>query len=335
MKTALTLVLILVATCHAQDVLNLKNGSTRTGEIVSSDEKTIWLKVSLTSSDSSLKEAPKAIVTEQIKNIETIDFQAEKDLKPLLESATPDQFKELEQQWTKFSRWLNFPRSPSGKIGCRLGELLIESKKKSHAVQAIEIFQRVEEEAWDSEDRNRARTWRIRASMAAGNLKEAFDEAKQIATKTENPSLMLDSKLLLAEASEKKLKNFLKDNPRWKDDSLVIPERHRLYDEVLGLYLFPALFYGSHSEQAAQGLWGAIGIYQLSNESRLAVETAKDLISFYPETRFAANARDYLAKVPADQLRENIESQSTSETPPAEKSNPEKTKKKKTSKKNS
>jgi hypothetical protein len=336
MRTALILILILGATCHAQDVLTLKNGSSRSGEIVTADETTLRLKVPLTSTIPSQKVQPSAIVTIQLADIETIDFQAEKDLKDFLQSATPDQLKELEAHWSKFSRWLHFPRSPSGKIGCRLGELLIDSKKKSNAIRAVEIFERVEAEAWDTQDRTRARTGRIRASMVAGNLKAAIQEAGQIASQTENPSLMLESKLLMAEAAEKKFQAFLKENPRWKDDVLVIPERHRLYDEALALYLFPSLFYGSHCEQAAQGLWGAISVYQLSNESRLAVETARDLISFYPETRFAANARDFLAKAPPDQLTDNIETKSPSEqSPSAQESIPEKPKKKKTSKKNS
>jgi hypothetical protein len=336
MKTALALILLLGAACHAQDVLTLKNGSSRSGEIVSSDETKIWLKVVLNQSVSSSKEAPTAIVTEQIKNIETINFQAEKDLRPLLESATPDQITEIEEHWTKFSRWLHFPRSPSGKIGCRLGELLIESKKKSYALQAIEIFRRIEAEAWDPEDRTRARNGRLRASMTSDKRSNTFKEAHAIAANAEDPTLMLESKLLLAEASEKKLKDFLKNNPRWKNDVLVIPERHRLYDEALALYLFPSLFYGTYSEQAAQGLWGAISVYQLSNASRLAAETARDLISFYPETRSAANARDYLVKAPPDQLNDNIETKSSSEQAPStQESIPEKPKKKKTSKKNS
>ena len=336
MKTALALILILGAACHAQDVLTLKNGSLRSGEIVTADKTTLRLKVPLTSTVPSQKEQPSAIVTIQLADIETIEFQAEKDLKEFLQLATPDQIKELEEHWTKFSRWLHFPRSPSGKIGCCLGELLIESKKKSYAIRAVEIFERIEAEAWDTQDRTRARTGRIRASMAAGNLKEALQEAGQIASQTENPTLILESKLLMAEAAEKKLKDFLKDNPRWKDDALVIPERHRLYDEALALYLFPCLFYGTYSEQAAQGLWGAVSVYQLSNESRLAAETARDLISFYPETRFAANARDYLVKAPPDQLNDNIETKSPSEQAPStQESISEKPKKKKTSKKNS
>ncbi len=88
------------------------------------------------------------------------------------------------------------------------------------------------------------------------------------------------------------------DNPRWQEDPFATPERNRLYDEALALYLYPALFFGSEINAAARGLWGAVEIYQFAGDLKQALEASRDLVSIYPETVYASQAQALIDALP-------------------------------------
>lgn len=137
------------------------------------------------------------------------------------------------------------PHSPTARIGCALGESLLASPNSKNAKRALGIFKEVETKAWSPTDRERAKVGRLQALLKSGNAADAMREAKDLAIDKENFTLLIQAKFIMAQARHQDLLQFLKENPRWNEDPIATPARHQLYDEVLELYLFPALFMGS------------------------------------------------------------------------------------------
>ena len=322
-----TLLILLAVTCiaaHAQDVLEMKTGSRRAGKIISFDEKFIRLELDLTAQGSSSARSVASIALPR-GDVLSIDFASNSQRDAAIRSAAAQDIDALDGYWIEFKPWLEMPRSPSGSIACALGNALLATKERKNADRALELFTLVEEKAWQDSDRVRAREGRLRAMTATGKAAKAIEEAKALAAETEDPEILIEANYLLAQAAEKELKDFLKENPRWDIDTSVIDQRHRLYNRVLELYLYPSLFFGTNNEKAARGLWGAIGIYRASGEERLAIETSRDILAFYPKTPEAEQARAYLASLKPEQLRADSEAEARKEmpeSPPTEASPP-------------
>ena len=322
-----TLLILLAVTCiaaHAQDVLEMKTGSRRAGKIISFDEKFIRLELDLTAQGSSSARSVASIALPR-GDVLSIDFASNSQRDAAIRSAAAQDIDALDGYWIEFKPWLEMPRSPSGSIACALGNALLATKDRKNADRALELFTLVEEKAWQDSDKARAREGRLRAMTATGKAAKAIEEAKALAAETEDPEILIEANYLLAQAAEKELKDFLKENPRWDIDTSVIDQRHRLYNRVLELYLYPSLFFGTNNEKAARGLWGAIGIYRTSGEERLAIETSRDIHTFYPKTQEAEQARAYLASLKPEQLRADSEAEARKEmpeSPPTEASPP-------------
>ena len=322
-----TLLILLAVTCiaaHAQDVLEMKTGSRRAGKIISFDEKFIRLELDLTAQGSSSARSVASIALPR-GDVLSIDFASNSQRDAAIRSAAAQDIDALDGYWIEFKPWLEMPCSPSGSIACALGNALLATKERKNADRALELFTLVEEKAWQDSDKARAREGRLRAMTATGKAAKAIEEAKALAAETEDPEILIEANYLLAQAAEKELKDFLKENPRWDIDTSVIDQRHRLYNRVLELYLYPSLFFGTNNEKAARGLWGAIGIYRTSGEERLAIETSRDIHTFYPKTQEAEQARAYLASLKPEQLRADSEAEARKEmpeSPPTEASPP-------------
>ena len=322
-----TLLILLAVTCiaaHAQDVLEMKTGSRRAGKIISFDEKFIRLELDLTAQGSSSARSVASIALPR-GDVLSIAFVSNSQRDAAIRSASAQDIDALDGYWKEFKPWLEMSRSPSGSIACALGNALLATKERKNADRALELFTLVEEKAWQDSDKARAREGRLRAMTATGKAAKAIEEAKALAAETEDPEILIEANYLLAQAAEKELKDFLKENPRWDIDTSVIDQRHRLYNRVLELYLYPSLFFGTNNEKAARGLWGAIGIYRTSGEERLAIETSRDIHTFYPKTQEAEQARAYLASLKPEQLRADSEAEARKEmpeSPPTEASPP-------------
>jgi hypothetical protein len=321
-----TLLILLAATCvaQAQDVLEMKTGNRRAGKIVSFDERFIRLELDIPSEGGA---APQSVASIALPrgDVLSIDFALDPQRDAAIRSAAIPDIPALEADWKIFKPWLEMSRSPSGSIACALGNALLATKERKNADRALELFTLVEEKAWQASDKARAREGRLRAMTATGKAAKAIEEAKALAEETEDPEILIEANYLLAQAAEKELGEFLKENPRWDIDTNVIDQRHRLHNRVLELYLYPSLFFGTNNEKAARGLWGAIGIYRTSGEERLAIETSRDILAFYPKTPEAERARTYLASLKPGQLAANLEAEAGTEmpgSPPTESSPP-------------
>ena len=312
MKRTLLILLAVTSICHAQDVLEMKTGNRRVGKIISVDEKTIRLQLDIPAqSGSALQAAPSIALPRN--DVQAIDFAIDTSRDAAVHSAAIQDIPALEQHWEKFRPWLDFPRSPSASIGCALGNALLATKERKNADRALELFTLIEEKSWQESDKARAREGRLRAMTATGKAAKAIEEAKTLAAETEDPEILIEANYLMAQAAEKSLRSFLKENPRWDIDPAVIDERHQLHRRVLELYLYPSLFFGTNNEKAARGLWGAVGIYRTSGEHQLAIETSRDILAFYPATPEAEQARTYLASLKPDQLAVDWETEAKKE----------------------
>ena len=311
--TALTFLLAASLAATAQDVLLLKNGERRSGEIVAADDKTIRLQVELGGPATPGAGAALATVGIPRENVESIEFKADPAREERLRSATPDRIFEVEIDWKRAEPWLSFPRSPAGAIGCKLGDLLLQTKDPAKAAAALELFTLIEEKSWSDQDKTRAGQGRLRAMLATGRAAEAIDQAKQLAAESEDPEILIEANYIMAQAADRDLQAFLEENPRWEQDSMVIDRRHELYNRVLELYLYPALFYGSDNERAARGLWGAVGIYRASNQIPLAIETSRDIVVLHPDTPEARLAKEFLASLKPEELAADFEAEARKE----------------------
>lgn len=309
MKAALTLLLATALAATAQDVLLLKNGDRRAGEIVAADDTTIRLRVPL--GGPAVPGAAAAMATLGIPraDIEAIEFKTDPAREERLRSATPARISEVEIDWKRQEPWLGFPRSPAGAIGCKLAELLLLTNDPAKAASALELFTLIEQKSWNVEDKARAKQGRLRAMVATGRVAEAIEQAKQLAAETENPEILIEANHIMAQAAELDYIAFLKENPRWEQDPYVIDTRHQLYNRVLKLYLYPALFYGSDNERAARGLWAAVSIYRTSGQLPLAIETSRDIVKLHPATTEAKLAQDFLSTLKPEELATDFEAE--------------------------
>ena len=312
-KTAIAFLLLTALTAMAQDVVLLKNGDRRSGEIVSADDSTIRLRVPLGGPAVPGAGAAMATVGIPRSDVESIEFKADPARDERLREATPERIFEVEIDWKRAEPQLSFPRSPAGAIGCKLGELLLLTKNPAKAAAALELFTLIEEKSWSEQDKARAKQGRLRAMVATGRAAEAIEQARQLAAESEDPEILIEANYIMAQAADKELKAFLEENPRWEQDSTVIDRRHELYNRVLELYLYPALFYGSDNERAARGLWGAVGIYRASCQIPLAIETSRDIVVLHPGTTEAKLAEEFLSTLKPEELATDFEAEARKE----------------------
>lgn len=321
MKHLLAALALSAAGLQAQDVLFMKNGDKRVGQIVTADATTYRLQVPLPAPPGSQSPAAFASVSVPRADVEVIQFAPDPTLEQILRAPATTQIADLKSRWAKSLSWLSIPKSPAGRIGNTLANLLLKTGDAADAVQALDLFKQIETTAWSEDDQMAARQGRLRAMVATGNAKDAVKEAEQLAAVTEDPAVLIEAKYILAEAAAASLKKLLDDNPRWQEDINVIPERNRLYHEAIDLYLYPSLFVGSETEPAARGLWGAVSVYNMVGEPQNALECARDITVIYPATKFAAQAAGFIASLPEAQRAIDPEKEARDEqAPPPNKS---------------
>jgi hypothetical protein len=202
----------------------------------------------------------------------------------------------------------------------------LRTGKPGDAATALAVFSEIEKLSWSDDDTTLARQGRLRAMVATGDAASAVTEALELAKVSEDPAVLVEAKFILAEAADKQLRKLIEDNPRWEEDVNVVPERARLLNEALDLYLFPYLFFGSETQAATRGLWGAIGVHDFLGDKVLAREAARDLVAIYPGTPQARLASDFLATLPEEITSQDAERDARedlqSTTPPNDEKTP-------------
>lgn len=316
---AATLSLALLAAAHAEDVLFLKNGVQRVGRIAGFDGQTFRLEVVLSrpAGAPTLAAAPRATVSVPRADVERVEFTPDPARDRFLQTATTTQAGRVGALWTQAAPLLAVPRSPAGRIGVVYADLLLATGKPADVTAALALFRQIESEAWSEEDRAAAGRGRLRAMIASGDAKSAVAEALALAKTAEDPSVLIEARFILGRAADDALHRLVAENPRWRDDPAVIPEHARLFNEALDHYLHPALFFGSDADAAARGLGAAVDLYRFVGDTPLALETARDILAFYPATPAAEKNREFLAQLTPEQTQQDYEKEARDSSPPA------------------
>lgn len=277
------------ASAAAQDTVEYLDGNTRSGRVVGANETQFQLRV-----PPPMPGQQPGVVSINRADVEKIIFGPDADLAVVTKDPVLGRLAFARVLWQRQEPFLAVPESHAGKAGNIYGEILLLSTDPARHNEALAVFQRIEKEAWDGADRDRATRGRLKAMLRLGRVDEASAEAQVLAEQAEDPGLLLETKLLLAQTRIAALRELLEDNPRWNEDPPVRAERGQLLNDALDLALYPFLFHGTSHEQAAQGLWLAREAYLLAGDTKAAREVASDIATIYPETRFAAPAKEAL-----------------------------------------
>jgi hypothetical protein len=278
-----------VAPLAAQDTVEYLDGTTRPGKVVGADEKVFRLRI-----PSPMPGQPPATVSILRAEVDKIAFGPDADLETVRKDPVLGRTAFARVLWQRLEPFLAVPESHAGQAGLVYGDILLLSSDPNRHEEALALYRRIENEAWDEEDRQFATRGRLGALLKLGRVDEASQEAEALAEAAEDPGLLLETKLLLAQTRLAALSDLLEQNPRWDEDPPVRAERDQLLDEALDLALYPFLFHGTAQEQAARGLWLAREAYLLAGDRRAAREVATDITTLYPGSRPAGPARQAL-----------------------------------------
>lgn len=273
----------------AQDTIEYLDGTTRVGKVVGAEEKVFRLRI-----PSPMPGQPAATVSIPRAEVDRIMFGPDADLETVRKDPVLGRTAFARVLWQRLEPFLTVPESNAGQAGLLYGDILLLSSDPNRHQEALALFARIENEAWDEIDRQSATRGRLKALLKLGRVDEASEEAQALAEAAEDPGLLLETKLLLAQTRLASLSDLLEQNPRWEQDPPVRAERNQLLNEALDLALYPFLFHGTAHDQAAHGLWLAHEAYLLAGDPDAARKVATDITAIYPETRHAGPAREAL-----------------------------------------
>jgi hypothetical protein len=291
-----------------RDTIFLRQGDRLVGKLTGIDDLSIRLQRLLPPlADASTDAAPIfASITVLRAHVDRVEFSSDEAQERLLKNATAANLPEIEKLWRNARPWLAIPKSSAAEVGLVYGDLLLRNGDLVAARKALELFRTIEVETWCRADEMRARQGRLRAMVAAGSVQEAISEAKEIERNSRDPAVLIEAKFILAKGLEGALRRLIDQNPRWEEDAFVRPERQRLYNEALELYLYPALFFGSEIDVASRGLWAAVGLSRFAGDLRQALQVSRDLVEIYASSSYAKQAEDFVNTLP-DSLRNQYE----------------------------
>jgi hypothetical protein len=292
-----------------QDTVFLRQGDRLVGKLIGTDGHRIRLRRLLPPLAGASSDAAPifASVTVLRSHVDRVEFSSDEAQERMLKNATTANASEIDALWREARPWLPIPKSRAGGIGLAYGDLLLRNGDIASAQKAFDLFRTIEMETWSRSEAMRAKQGRLRAMVAAGNVREAAIEAKEIERTSDDPAALIEAKFVLAKAAEKELRKLVEDNPRWEEDAFIQPERNRLYEQVLELYLYPALFFGSEIEVAARGLWAAVEVCRFAGDLKQALEASRDLVAVYPETYYARQAQDFIDTLPESLRKQHNE----------------------------
>ena len=290
--SALFLVL-LGSPAKALDVVHLKSGHAIKGMVLSLGASSIRFKVII----EELRGKGESVRTISRKDIDFIDFHESEEETALLAQQSPDP-KPLLSLLQKKERTLREPNSNAGEIALIYVRQLLANNEKSSANRALSWCAKVIDKDWDPLRRERAQHLRLQALVAVGKIEDAVEEATALLGKTEDPLAMIEARYVLASARAQKLLALVEKHPRWIDDDEIRPERNRLYHAAIDDFLYASLFQGSYAEPAARGLAGIITLYQNAGEHDHALAYATDLVSLYPNSPDADEAKRLIKAAP-------------------------------------
>lgn len=285
------LLCLCAATAAAQDVVHLQDGRALHGRLERLASREIVLLETLPGGRGS---ARRSLPADAIRFIDFAPLPGEAEA--LADPAKQE--RRLLELWQEKSVHLGQPASNAGAIGLALVRECLRQDDPLLAERALRIGDLIAREDWDTRRRAEARRGCLRALLQLRRLDEAVAEAERLARSEDDPDLLLEAGLVLAQAEFERLRDFETAHPRWRDDEVHAAERTRLYHRTLDLFLRLPLFHGSAEERAAEALWGAVQVHRFAGETKAARERTHDLLALYPKTAAAARAKQTAPSMP-------------------------------------
>lgn len=231
------------------------------------------------------------------RSVDRIEFQNSARQIDALANPGQTDLKVFADLWKNSSPWITRPNSKAAVIGLAYAKKLATSEAEMAAEQALDIFDTVSKRAWNPEDQATGLRERLKTLLALGREREAIREAETLAAESENPTLLLEARHILATNAFDRLKAIEEENPRWELDDDVRPDRFRYFNEAIDNSLFAYLFYGTEEQAAADGLLHAAEVYEFAKDANKARQCANDIIKLYPGTKAAQPAAVLLDKL--------------------------------------
>lgn len=275
------------------DVVHLQDGTVLHGRVQRLASKSIAMLVRLPADSGTVQ---REILTSNMKFVDFAPLPGE--VKALANPHTPASRKRLLELWQEKSVNLRWPFSNAGAIGLAYANALMAMKDPHFFERALPVYSLIEKEDWDSKRRNTARRERLRGLIKLKRIAEAIAEAEELAKSSDDTEVLLEARMVLAEAEFERLKTFQSAHPRWLDDDELAAERMRLYHQTLDQFLRISLFHGAAEQSAAAALWAAVLVHQFAGEPDLAAQRARDLVRLYPQAAEAGAAAELTAVQP-------------------------------------
>ena len=281
--------IFLATSSHALDVIHLPDGQSIQCRIDAITDNIVTYSTSVRLPNGRTGTSQRTIPADRVKFIDFGPIPGEKELMAKLGTATVE---EIDLIWDKKYRNLHRPKSNTGTIGIALGNALLKKENDFHWKRALELFGIIHKEAWDQGSKNAAKQGRLKTLIRLGELETAITEARQLATETEDATMLIEARYIVARADFEKLKQLEEENPKWEEDDTVRPDRNRLYHTTIDQFLWPYLFHGTKVEVASRGLFAAGEVYQFANKADLAKACFADIVQLYPESEAAMKAQE-------------------------------------------
>lgn len=226
------------------------------------------------------------------------DFVMDEEFRALLKATdVKKDGAKLAARWQTGQPLLGRPNHPAGELGLVYAAACLASPDAEMKTKALEICEALDAGDWSQPRRARARLLRLEALVALNRQSEATTQAQKMAADDhEEEESRLRAMLFLGRANFAALRKLEEENPRWEEDDLVEPERHRLFHESVEYFIRPSLFFGTREAEAAQGLWQAAEVFQFDRDLSAAADCARDILHLYAATPQAQQAAELLAK---------------------------------------
>jgi hypothetical protein len=270
------------------DVVELKNGTRETGQILKTDGQSVTLEKKIG--------AGTAEIPYPLGLIAQIRFEPSDAEKQLLQSGDVRQLGDLEALWRRRQPFLALPESDAAAAGLACLRLLLAKGTKSGGQEAVKIADTIMAGSWDAGAREEARRARLSALAAAGKVEQALAEAETLQGLPSSDDAALAetqvrARFLKAELALKQLGELEEEWPKWDLMPELRKRREALLAQAIDDYLFPAAFHPSLAALCAEGLWKSCELFLRTGHPEEAARRAREIAEHFPVAPYQEQAR--------------------------------------------
>jgi len=240
----------------------------------------------------------------------------------LITQPAADAAEALRLLWNLRSPTLGMETSNIADVGIALAKSLRMSREPAAFSEAGDLLRTILEndpgDARKAAISNELRTLELAQAIEEAPPEETDRIAWEITGIETGADAMLMATAWLADRHFEDLKQLEEEHPRWHLDDEVRPLRSRLYHLSLDFALYPSLFHGTYTEEAATGLLKAWHVYKHTNAPESALNVLEDIAALYPQSQAANDTADELARQRARREAGTLVEETPAETDPAE-----------------